>query len=414
MTTAAGPLPSSIRGDQRSLAPDLARGAMLLLIALANTPWHLYGSAAGSSTVHPTDGSVLDRAVQLVIITVVDSRVYPMFAFLFGYGIVQLYRRQRERGSDEPTVRRVLRRRHLWMIAFGLLHAALLWYGDILGAYGLVGLILVAGFLRRRDTTLVVWLAVLTGLIVIGSLLAVVGASLVAQMPAPEAAFAGLGMITAINGIESWPASVPARLTFWPLLVLGQGLFTLVIPVAVLAAFWAARRGVLEHPEQHLTLLRRVAAIGLPVAWVVGLAHALDHLGVLPVPDSVSWVFSVLQGSSGLAGGLGYVAVFGLLAARLRGHQPGPVVGAVTAVGKRSLSCYLAQSVLCAPLLAAWGLGLGAVLGSAATALFAVGVWLVTVAGAVLLERRGERGPAETLLRRLSYGRPSGRGAVAG
>ncbi|MFL6148333.1 MAG: hypothetical protein ACJ72I_12705, partial [Pseudonocardiaceae bacterium] len=29
---------------QRSLAPDLARGAMLLLIALANTPLYLYGS----------------------------------------------------------------------------------------------------------------------------------------------------------------------------------------------------------------------------------------------------------------------------------------------------------------------------------------------------------------------------------
>jgi uncharacterized membrane protein YeiB len=32
---------------------------------------------------------------------------------------------------------------------------------------------------------------------------------------------------------------------------------------------------------------------------------------------------------------------------------------AVAAVGKRSLFCYLAHSLLFAPLLAAWGLGMG-------------------------------------------------------
>ena len=61
--------------------------------------------------------------------------------------------------------------------------------------------------------------------------------------------------------------------------------------------------------------------------------------------------------------------------------------------------------MLCAPLLSAWGFGLGAVLGSAQLALFAIGVWLVTVIVAYALERAGRRGPAEVLLRRLVYGR---------
>lgn len=195
---------------------------------------------------------------------------------------------------------------------------------------------------------------------------------------------------------------------FWPVLVLGQGVLGLVVPVAILTAFWAARHRVLETPGEHRRLLVRVAVVGLVVAWSTGVVHALQHLGVLGVPDTVSWVFSATQSVTGLFGGLGYVAVFALLAERIgrRNAGPGPVVEAVSAVGKRSLSCYLAQSVLCAPLLAAWGLGLGGFLGSAATAALAVAVWLVTVAGAVLLERQGRRGPAETLLRRLSYGRP--------
>jgi uncharacterized protein len=80
-------------------------------------------------------------------------------------------------------------------------------------------------------------------------------------------------------------------------------------------------------------------------------------------------------------------------------------VVAVAAVGKRSLSAYLTHSLIFAPILAAWGLGLGAHLSSATMALFAVGVWLVTVFAAYSLERRGLRGPAETLLRRLIYPR---------
>jgi uncharacterized protein len=37
-------------------------------------------------------------------------------------------------------------------------------------------------------------------------------------------------------------------------------------------------------------------------------------------------------------------------------------------------------------------------------AAFAVGVWLATVVGADAMERAGRRGPAEVLLRRLTYG----------
>lgn len=74
-------------------------------------------------------------------------------------------------------------------------------------------------------------------------------------------------------------------------------------------------------------------------------------------------------------------------------------------MGKRSLSCDLAHSLMFASLLAAWGLGLGEHLTSATMVLFAVGVWLVTVAGAYALERAGRQGPVETVLRRLVYRR---------
>jgi len=70
------------------------------------------------------------------------------------------------------------------------------------------------------------------------------------------------------------------------------------------------------------------------------------------------------------------------------------------------MSGYLAQSLAWGPVLAAWGLGLGAHMSSWSVAIYAVGVWVLTVALAAALEHQGARGPAEVALRRLAY-RPS-------
>jgi uncharacterized protein len=96
------------------------------------------------------------------------------------------------------------------------------------------------------------------------------------------------------------------------------------------------------------------------------------------------------------------------VAVRARRGDPatGPVLGALVAVGRRSMTCYLLQSVPFAILLEPWSLALGVGAGTARIALIAIGVWLVTVAVAVALERRGIAGPAERAIRRLSYGRP--------
>src|SRR5687768_1637019 len=72
----------AVHQDERALAPDLARGVMLLLIVMSNTAFHLWGSRHGPSGWHPVDGSWLDRAVQFVMIVTLDLRAYPLFAFL--------------------------------------------------------------------------------------------------------------------------------------------------------------------------------------------------------------------------------------------------------------------------------------------------------------------------------------------
>jgi uncharacterized membrane protein YeiB len=72
------------RPRERSLAPDLARGLMLLLIALANVPWFLYGAATSAVSAHRTGATGPDAVWQTIAITAIDGRSYPLFAFLFG------------------------------------------------------------------------------------------------------------------------------------------------------------------------------------------------------------------------------------------------------------------------------------------------------------------------------------------
>lgn len=194
----------------------------------------------------------------------------------------------------------------------------------------------------------------------------------------------------------------------WPMMVLViQGPVTLVVPVSILVSVLLARHRVLEEPGRHRRLLRTLAVTG--IAWVGALPHALAHIRVIEGLDDVIGVFAAIQLATGLAGGVGYAALFGLIGHRVSARSQGTlgsvgsVGSAISALGKRSMTGYLAQSVIFTPLLAAWGFGLGASLTSTTMALVAVGGWLVTVALAVAMERRNYRGPTETLMRRLVY-----------
>lgn len=393
---------------ERSLAPDLARGLMLLLIVLSNTVFHLWAAPYGPSGWHPADGSGLDRAVQFAMITTLDLRVYPLFAFLFGYGLWVSFRRRVDEGVGEATAAARVRRRCLWLVVFGAVHAGLLMAGDVLASYGVLGLLVGWLLLRRSDRTIVVVCGfatvILVALLVFGGLLYGLdlldgGAGPVPPAPSSADAYA--------TGQASWLASVLPRLGTWGVVTASVAL-SVTAPLALLLGVLAARRGILADPGAHLGLLRVVAVAGIGVGWLGGVPAALAHVGAWSVPDAVladGGPLFVAQWATGPAAGLGYVAAFALLAHRVAGRAHGTALTAVRAMGRRSMSTYLSHSLLCAPLLAAWGFGLGAHLSSASMALVAVAAWLVTAVLALGFERAGRRGPAEALLGRLVDGR---------
>lgn len=387
-TDPAGP-PAPIGKAERSLAPDIARGGMLLFIALANVPIHLWGMGRDEYN-HNTGQSLADHIALFIEQLVIAERSRPMFAILYGFGIAVMASRMFARGLDPKAVRKVLRRRSWWLIALGFLHAVFLFYGDILAPYGATGLI--ALFLvHLSDKSLKRWIWGSSAYFVVIGL--------------PFLAYSYTGN-AAPPTIEGLPIYVQQMVTgaFASITVVFVSVFLAMFLPLVAVGMMIQRAGWIDHPEDHLPQLKKVFVTGMVVNVLSALPVALIVLDAW-APSKPLWIGAVaLTLLGGMYAGLGYICGFALLAHRLRRFGRRGVPGALAAVGERSLTSYLLQSIIMAPLLTAWGFGLGERMGYLAAFGVAFGTWLVTVFVAVLLDKAGKRGPFEVLLRRLTYG----------
>jgi uncharacterized protein len=386
-----GPSPMTpIPRAERSLAPDIARGGMLLFIALANVPLYLFGRPLDDYN-HHADASLADTIALFFEQLLMAERTRPMFAILYGFGMAVMAARMYARGIDAKGARKVLRRRSWWLIAFGALHAMLLFFGDILAPYGATGLIAL-GFVHLSHKALKRWLWGSAAYV------ALVGTTVLAFL---------FTFSTEEVPVDDMPPYV-AQLMFGAIAsAMSTILMTLLaffIPL-VIAGIMIQRAGWIDHPEAHLTALRRVFVSGMAVNLASSLPIALIALGVWHPSSTLHLMAAALTVFGGMYAGLGYICGFALLAHRWRDRGSTGVPGALAALGKRSLTGYLGQSIIMAPLLTAWGLGLGDGMGYLPAFGIAFAAWLITVAAAVLMERRGWRGPFEVLLRRLTYGK---------
>jgi uncharacterized protein len=367
---------------ERALGPDLARGFMLLFIALANS--HYFVPGASNFGGFPMDGSAVDRVVGFLISTLVDGRAFPMFGLLFGYGVAQIVRRQREAGTEWRPIRKLLRRRSLVLVVLGFLHAMLLYVGDILAAYGVL-LFLGVWALRWKDR----WLFIVAAFVLV-----------VTSLPSDDS------LSTATDAAD--PSMLPQNLLdqFADRIVV-QPFIALLGPIGFIMPFliglWAGRRRLLERPAEHVTLLRTTAIVGLTVAIAGALPVSLVVGGVIDRPaDQTLSIVGPLHDTSGVLGGFGYAALIVLIAMRLSDRQ-GRITLAIAAAGQRKLTCYLAQSVVWAVVFMPYLLDLSRTLSTTTTALLAVATWLATVLLADWMRRAGHRGPFEILIRRFTY-----------
>ncbi len=119
---------------ERIIAIDALRGFALLGILLMNIQSFANIDAGyfNPSVVGNTEG--LNKIIWIIIHTLADQKFMTIFSILFGAGIV-LFSDNLEKKGINPTA--IFYRRTTWLIVFGLIHAYILWHGDILVSYGL-------------------------------------------------------------------------------------------------------------------------------------------------------------------------------------------------------------------------------------------------------------------------------------
>jgi uncharacterized protein len=350
-----------------------------------------------------TPPAAIDTIVYLLVAVFVSTKFLSIFAFLFGVGFALQWRALRRR-LGPAAARAAYRRRLAFLLGLGLAHGALLYHGDILASYALIGFLLLhhagqkpaalAGSTRRW------WLAFA---------LLTVGAT--ATFEWLRHAFPPVGDPSGVpeSALERFEiytqggylAQIGPRIADYAN-VLGSSLLLglpQILGLFLLGAL-AGRLGWLSRADRYPRLWRAATWIGIAALPFAAAGAWLNYVDLRDVPGDPGAVGYGLQNAGSLLACL-YVAVF----VRLRRWPPMQrVIAWLAPAGRMPLTNYLVQSLAMGLLLSGWGAGLGAVLGRAELAALALALVVAQfIASRAWIGRFG-RGPIEALWQRATYG----------
>jgi len=376
---------------------DGLRGFSLFGIVLANMLVFQYGMFGQSKPqLFGVDGADL-AFHSFLFITVVGSFM-PIFAFMFGFGMIQLSERLK---SQELRPKCHLARRFLLLLVIGMLHLTFLWEGDVLAFYGVLGFFLLM-FLNRKPKTLLIWaILLLTGAGVLGlsasnplDPVTIMSSQMEKYIIQSQDVFSN-GSYSEIQDFtrNADPFGEELDETFVLLVLLSAPLTT--VPMFLLG-MRAARIGTFNDPRlMRLSYLRR-AAILIPIGLL------LKAYGVLAPQLGTEGLFGI--GIGGSLGGtllaLGYIYAFALLYAR---DSRLSLLNGFEALGRLSLTNYLMQSVVCTTIFYGYGLGLFGHAGVFIGAVIALALYGIQLLLSALYLKKSPIGPVEYILRVWTY-----------
>jgi uncharacterized protein len=396
------PTPAApVAEPQRIQSMDVLRGAAVLGILLMNIQSFSMPSAA---YLNPTAYGTLEGAdgwVWRITHVLADQKFIAIFSMLFGAGVVLMTGRAEARTGRSGALHY---RRMGWLMLLGVAHAHLLWYGDILYAYGLVGLL--AWLLRKAPP------GVLAG---VGAAVIAAGGGLslltgLSMGYWPEQAIADLGWMPPADVLNreleryrgSWMEQMGHRVpmafffeTFlmvatamgWKIcgmILLGMGLFK-----------WGVFSGE-RSPRTYWILLVVGLGAGVPLsAWGIhqNQIHGWDVRFSMFFGSLYNYFASMFT-SLGWVGGC-------MLLCRIRAL--GPVLHPLAATGRMALSNYLMQTLICTTIFYGHGLGLFGTLSRLEQLGVVLGVWAFQLALSPLWLTAFRYGPAEWAWRCLTY-----------
>jgi uncharacterized protein len=382
---------------------DVLRGLAVGGILIGNMQW-FSGYGMMPPAIAQQSMSVADHATHFLVHFFIEGKFYSIFSFLFGFGFALQIGRAEERGDLKASL---FKRRLFWLLVIGLLHAYLLWAGDILSVYAVMGFLLIL-FRKKTNNALLKWAFALLAVPILTYLLLYV--LFVAFVP-PDA-------VAKLNAaqIDFWSASVKKVqqgsylqiLTGFNLNYIVGRYASLILEMRLpklLAMFllgcYAYRRGFFQDLSSHRPFIRRVLIYGL-ILGLVGNAAFATLAGAEavfpPSPAGIAGVVSYAFGVPALA--LFFIALVATLWQKTAWRR---LLAWLAPVGRMALTNYLLQTVICVLIFYGYGFGQFGRFGARTATLIALAIFLFQILMSAFWLKYFSYGPMEWIWRRLSY-----------
>ncbi len=398
--------PHPVSAHERIDLIDVVRGFALFGVLLANLVWITTDVVLTDARLSQLPTAPLDRIVEPLVAFFVDHKFYTLFSFLFGLGFaIQLSRAEDRRHN----VVAVYARRVSILAVIGLLHIALVWYGDILLVYAIGGFGLLA--VRNWNARLLIILAFTLALFAraaVGVFPLIAGASGTAQVDGEVEEDADKERKLAIFDGTSYRAIARENASFYYRDIVAGSVGLFLLP-QVFARFifglYVGRRNWARRTTELRPILRRLLPRTIAVGVVGnGTALVIDHLQHAKVlgPD-LYWVHAAapVEEAGILALAFAYLSALVLLFHRsATWHRR---LGYLAPVGRMALTNYLTHSVLYFVLFTGVGLGLYGEVGPASCVALAVIIFAAQMTFSGWWLARYRFGPAEWVWRTLTY-----------
>jgi uncharacterized protein len=400
-----------VQQTERVQIVDILRGFALFGILLVNMAFFAHPFQVAVFPLDPAT-PLYDKAAAWLVKFLGEGKFYTLFSMLFGLGLTLLMSRIEARGGRFVPL---YLRRLLVLLGFGLMHAFLIWIGDILIMYALLGFLLIL-FRKARPRTLLIWAVILIALPII-FLTAVTGlVELGRSVPEGaeqiEIAFAEVeaGFVADLErAYRVYPVGTFAEITEQRIYDYSTMLnYSFMMAFSILAMFlvgvYFGKRQLFQNLEANRSFFTKLLIAGLLIGIPANLYYATNVASVSLL--DVSWGNFLLQTAQMLGTpllSLAYVSAFSLLALS-------PVWGqrlqVLAPVGQMALTNYLTQSIVCTTIFYGYGLGLFGQMSMAAGIGLTFVIYLLQIPVSHWWMKRFRYGPAEWLWRSLTYLKP--------
>lgn len=378
-------------------------GILMVNMPIMNTPMVTLLSDVKLWTELP------DQVASGFIRLLFESKFYVLFSMLFGYGFWLFMNKKMPEGR---SVVPVYLRRVFFLLLFGIAHVVLLWPGDILIFYALFGFLLLL-FRKTTDGGLLKWalgfIMVPVTLNAIMTFFVFLAGFSPEAKTAVEASFAeNSNRLSEViyRALEIYPNGsfqelVNMRMEEYGILLPGIVFFYPNVLAMFLLGQYAARKGYLHHPENHLPFFRKLFNLGLLIGLPLNVIYLIVFsLGQLNQPSVYSFIASVSIGFGGPALSMAYVSGIVLLMSR---GKLKIFAAMLSPVGRMALTNYLTHSIISSILFLSYGFALYGKVSTWQSILFTLAIFLIQIPVSKWWLSRFRFGPFEWLWRSLTY-----------